>query len=122
MPDINAIAEILGKAAAARICAEDVATIKQLQEADSRPPRKICGKWIPQVLGDPDGDNWEISVVREDNTHGRKSWGWFGKNKFLVSHNGGPCSWSLAPGLGGVMVKIAQDYAESLNSKETIDA
>lgn len=119
MPDINAIAEILGKAAAARICAKETSAI---QEELSRPPLKICGKWILQVLGDPDSSSWEISVVREDNEHGRKSRGCFDKNKLLISHNGGPCSWSLAPGLGGVMVKIAQDYAESLNSKETIDA
>lgn len=72
-------------------------------------------KWIAQTLGDPNGKCWEISVVRSDNEHGQKSYGWFGEDKFLISHNGGPCSWPLAPGLGDKMVKIAQEYAAELN-------
>lgn len=76
------------------------------------------GKWIPQVKGDPNGRSWEISVVREDNRHGRISWGWFDAGKLLVSHNGGPCDWPLAPGLGPVMVAVACELADYLNERE----
>lgn len=74
-------------------------------------------KWIAQVKGDPYGVSWEISVVRSDNEHGQKSWGWFDDRKLLISHNGGPCQWPLAPGLGPMMIKIAELFAESLNDK-----
>ena len=76
--------------------------------------------WVSQVLGDPNGDSWEISVVRKDREHGRgrRSWGWFGDDKLLISHNGGPCHWPLAPGLGVQMVRIAKEYAARLNAEE----
>ncbi len=59
--------------------------------------------------------------MREDNEHGRASWGWFDQRKFLVSHNGGPCNWPLAPGLGPVMVEIAHQLADYLNQGGRID-
>jgi hypothetical protein len=78
----------------------------------------MTGKWIVNVFGDVDGDTWEVSVVREDNFHGLRSWGWFDANKLLVSHNGGPCHWRLAPGLGKTMVDMAAAYCVVLNAKE----
>jgi len=77
-------------------------------------------KWIPQIFGDPNGQAWEISVVLEDNEHGRKSWGWFGEDKILISHNGGPCNWPLGPGLGSLMIEVANRYADYLNRKEQL--
>lgn len=77
------------------------------------------GKWIPLIQGDPNSKEWEISVVRE-NDFGRKSWGWFSEHKLLVSHNGGPCRWPLAPGLGPIMVKLAEKLAAHLNELEII--
>lgn len=74
-------------------------------------------KWLAQVKGDPDGISWEISVVRESNEHGRSSLGWFGEDKLLVSHNGGPCHWPLAPGLGDIMIRIAEALARDLNDE-----
>ena len=71
--------------------------------------------WVAQVFGDPDSESWEISVVRPG-THGTISWGWFGKDKLLISHNGGPCRWPLAPGVGDLMVELANRYAASLNA------
>lgn len=79
-------------------------------------------KWLVQVKGDPNGARWEISVVREDNDHGRASWGWFDQNKLLVSHNGGPCDWPLAPGLGALMVEVAERLAAHLNEHGSIPA
>ena len=78
-------------------------------------------EWKAQVFGDIEGKSWEISVVRVDNLHGQKSWGWFDETKLLVSHNGGPCHWPLAPGLGLVMKKIAEGYANLLNKGVTLE-
>lgn len=75
-------------------------------------------RWLVQVKGNPDGEEWEISVVKSNNLHGQRSWGWFDEDKLLVSHNGGPCKWPLASGLGDKMVKLAGDLARELNSKE----
>lgn len=71
--------------------------------------------WVAQVKGNPYGNSWEISVVRSDNEHGQLSWGWFDENKLLISHNGGPCRWPLAPGLAPLIVEVAHRYAEMLN-------
>lgn len=78
--------------------------------------------WIAQTFGDPNGDTWEISVVRSDNEHGQKSWGWFDKRKLLISHNGGPCPWPLAPGLGPKLVEVAEAYAKHLNEHRHLAA
>ena len=75
-------------------------------------------KWISQIKGNPNSKSWEISVVRENNDHGRASWGWFGADKILISHNGGPCDWPLGKGLGPLMVVLAEKYAEYLNKLE----
>lgn len=71
--------------------------------------------WLAQTLGDPNGKLWEISVVREDNDLGRRSLGWFNDQKLLISHSGSPCRWPLAPGLGPIMVEIANRYCDFLN-------
>ena len=73
--------------------------------------------WVVQIFGDPNGNEWEISIVRLDNDLGRHSWGWFGENKLLVSHNGSHCRWPLAPGLGAVMIDIAEKHCALLNKK-----
>ena len=78
-------------------------------------------KWITQVFGDVNGSHWEVSVVREDNEHGQKSWGWFDDRKLLVSHNGGPCDWPMAPGVGPIMVEIANRLRDYLNDGGTLD-
>ena len=75
-------------------------------------------KWIVNIKGDVNSTSWEISVVREDNDHGKNSYGWFDENKLLVSHSGGPCRWALAPGLGEKMINLAVDLARDLNSRE----
>ena len=77
-----------------------------------------AGAWVVDVKGKPDGDTWEIAVIRESDSFGLQSWGWFSKDKLLVSHSGGPWNWPLAPGLGSVMVQIAKDYAAKLNAEE----
>lgn len=71
--------------------------------------------WKVQVFGDVNSGSFEISVVWSENAHGQQSWGWFDKEKLLISHNGGPCDWPLAPGLGPLMIEVAHRYAKMLN-------
>ena len=74
--------------------------------------------WKVQVLGDPNSNRWEISAVKDDTEKDLfKTWGWFDKNKLLVSHSGGPCSWPLADGLGDKMLEIAEELVKKLNSE-----
>lgn len=49
------------------------------------------GTWVVSVFGKQGDRSWEISVVRADNAHGQKSYGWFDDSKLLVGHDGGPC-------------------------------
>lgn len=75
------------------------------------------GKWIVQIKGEECGKSFEISVVREDNQLGRASWGWFNEKKLLISHNGGPCNWPLTKIVWDKMVKLAEEIAADLNSR-----
>lgn len=74
--------------------------------------------WLVQVFGEKCSGDWEISVVRDDNELGRKSWGWFGAEKMLVSHNGGPCNWPVLPYVWDAQIKLAHDLCDKLNSGE----
>lgn len=40
--------------------------------------------WNVVVFGKAGESSWEISVVRDDNKHGRKSYGWFDDRKLLA--------------------------------------
>lgn len=53
---------------------------------------QLAKQWKVQIKGGRDSKNWEISVVRLDNLHGQRSWGWFDNTKLLVSRNGDSCS------------------------------
>lgn len=46
--------------------------------------------WIVQCLGDIDKprDQYELSVIRSDNAHGRRSWGWGDENKIILFGTG----------------------------------
>ena len=75
-------------------------------------------KWIVNVKGSANSSAFEICVVRENNTHGIKSYGWFDENKLLISHNGGPCTWPLIPLVWNKMIKIANEVVIELNTSE----
>lgn len=75
-------------------------------------------KWKVQVKGVKCGKSWEISVVREDNEHGIKSWGWIDNRKLLVSHNGGPCDWPIIEFVWDEQIRIANELCDKLNSGE----
>jgi hypothetical protein len=76
------------------------------------------GKWIVQVKGERCSDSFEISVVREDNEHGRKSYGCFDGDKLLITHNGGPCKWPLLSLVWDKQVSLAKEVAKELNGLE----
>ena len=77
--------------------------------------RSLTGRWIVDVKGGPWEEGFEISVLREDNEHGIRSYGWFDRNKLLISHNGGPCRWPLTKDVWDKMLKLAQEVANDLN-------
>ena len=76
--------------------------------------------WIAQVKGEKCSEKFEISVVRESYELGKMSWGWFGNDKLLISHNGGPCQWPLTEKVWNKIVQLAEDVAGELNSEERV--
>lgn len=74
-------------------------------------------KWIAHIKGEAGDKSFEICVVKKDNTHGFKSYGWFDENKLLISHNGGPCHWPLEKIVWDKLVKVAEEVAEILNKE-----
>jgi len=72
-------------------------------------------KWLVQVYGYRCSTFWEISVVREDNEHGRKSWGWFDSRKFLVSQSG-PCRTPLTGYVWDEQLRVADELCKKLNA------
>ena len=83
----------------------------------SAPVHAIVMPWLVQVKGDRCSGSWEISVVRVNNEHGQRSWGWFGDDKLLVSHNGGPCHWPICQFVWERQIKIANDLCDLLNQE-----
>ena len=75
-------------------------------------------KWVVDIKGKAESRSFEITVLRDDNEHGKRSYGWIDENKLLISHNGGPCQWGLTPIVWDKMVKLAQETADELNELE----
>ena len=73
-------------------------------------------KWVVDVKGSAGKTPFEITVLRDNNEHGKLSYGWIGKDKLLITHNGGPCDWPLEPIVWNKAIKLAQDVADQLNS------
>lgn len=78
---------------------------------------QIKPQWLVQVFGEKCSHSWEISVVRCDNIHGQRSWGWFGEDKLLVSHNGGPSHTPLCEFVWDRQMQIAYDLCAELNRR-----
>lgn len=75
-------------------------------------------KWVVDIKGEAESKIFEISVLRDDNNHGKLSYGWFDENKLLITHNGGPCDWPLKQIVWDKSVKLAQEVADELNLSE----
>ena len=80
------------------------------------------GKWIVNVKGEANKSHFEISVVREDNTHGMKNYGWFGDNKTMINHDGGWCKFPLTEKTWDNSIKTANELADELNNEELAKA
>ena len=77
--------------------------------------------WKVCVKGTRCGETWEIAVVRKDNAHGQKSYGWFDERKLLVSHNGGPCRWPVVGYVWDANVAVANELCRRLNADESVE-
>lgn len=78
--------------------------------------------WKVQVFRLRCSRSWEISVVRESNAHGQRSWGWFGDDKLLVSHNGGPCRDPICGFVWDQQLAIARELCRRLNDGQDVSA
>lgn len=75
------------------------------------------GKWVRNVHGNHTGG--EITILRDDYTHGKKSWGWCDNSGFspkiliLSTH-----CFSVPKKVWGKALVIAEEYAQEMNEKE----
>lgn len=76
------------------------------------------GKWIVHTKGGPGRPDYEICVIRENNDHGIRSYGWFYEDKKQISTSGGPCYNKIDQFLWDHLIRVAELYAEELNNKE----
>lgn len=74
--------------------------------------------WEVQIKGEKCTGDFEITVIRQSNDHGHRSWGWMDDNKLLISHSGGPCTWPLTEKVWDKMIILANEVAKELNQKE----
>lgn len=78
-------------------------------------------EWKVNVFGERCGQSWEISVVRDSNKFGQKSWGWFDENKLLVSHNHhSVAGWAICGFVWDRQIEIATELCRRLNNGEDV--
>lgn len=77
--------------------------------------------WQVSIKGGPGLSSFEISIVRADNYHGKVSYGWFDRNKLLVSHNGGPCQWPVNERVWNGLVSLAETVCAEMNAAEAVE-
>lgn len=75
-------------------------------------------KWLVSIKGKANADNFEISIVRDSNKHGQRSYGWFGEDKKLIASSGGPCRESVDKYVWDRHIETAEQYAMILNGEE----
>jgi hypothetical protein len=55
-------------------------------------PDPSTGPWEVQIKdARKSREGFEITVIRQNDLHGHRSWGWIDANKLLISSSGGPC-------------------------------
>ena len=74
--------------------------------------------WEVHIKGSANKPSFEISVIRKNNDHGHRSYGWFDKDKLLITHNGGPCNWPLIDKVWNKIIILANEVADELNEEE----
>jgi|688.fasta_scaffold61293_13 hypothetical protein len=99
--------------------AEIKRTAKLLDTFDKR-----TNKWVVSIKGKVESQDFEVSVLRDDNKHGKLSYGWFGDNKLLIIQHGcGAYGIRItSPLIRKIVldksVKFAQELADELNFSE----
>lgn len=78
----------------------------------------MSNRWIVHTKGAAGRNFFEIAVIRADNVHGMNSYGWFGPDKLLISHNGGPCKDSVTQEVWKELIAVADLIAASMNATE----
>lgn len=76
--------------------------------------RALPGTWIVNTKGGIGKGGFEISVLRENNRHGQASYGWFGEDKILISHDYQRTAEMLQL-VWERLLKVAHEVAEELN-------
>jgi hypothetical protein len=71
--------------------------------------------WIVNTKGGPNRC-FEIAVLKSDNEHGIRSYGWFGPDKIYISGSGGPCNDKVEPFVWDKLIEVAKATAERMNS------
>lgn len=74
-------------------------------------------KWVVDVKGEPNSSGFEISVIRDNNVHGKRSYGWFDADKLIISSCGGDCEDQLTQKVWDKVLRIAQETADELNNE-----
>jgi len=75
-------------------------------------------KWVVDVKGCAGDSSFEIAVLRDDNEHGKRSYGWFDNDKLLISQSGGPCHVPLVKMVWDKAIRVAHEVADELNAEE----
>jgi hypothetical protein len=83
--------------------------------------KKSKDPWLVKVFGGPKRGSFEISVVRKSNKFGRESYGWFSKNKLVVSQSGSFNSLKTHPIIWNKLIKAARETADELNREESYE-
>lgn len=80
---------------------------------------KKKAKWVVHTKGGRTTNGFEICVIRDDNRHGKESFGWYGKDKIYISDCGGPCHNKIVNKMiWDGLVELAHKVADALNSEE----
>lgn len=75
-------------------------------------------KWKVCKMGGPSTGGWELSVIRESNKHGRESYGWFDKNKLLISETNWGTNHPKYKQIWKKLLKVAEEIAAELNGEQ----
>lgn len=76
-------------------------------------------KWVVHTKGGYTTDGFEVCVIRDDNEHGKRSYGWMGRDKIYISDSGGPCQNRVASKMiWDGLLELAHKVADELNRQE----
>ena len=76
-------------------------------------------KWVVHTKGGYTTEHFEVCVIRDDNKHGKQSYGWIDKDKILISSSGGPCRYRIVSKMiWDGLVELAYKVADELNKEE----